>query len=133
MKRSTDRILASHAGNLPRPDDLWQMLLDRDAGKDVGEAALQQRIKHAVAEVVRQQVDAGIDIVNDGEQSKRSWQTYASTRLEGLEQRQTQERTAGAAGSIVGRDVAEFGEYFRRGFAGGAGMPSTLRAGASVA
>ncbi len=129
MKRSTDRILASHAGNLPRPDDLWQMLLDRDAGKDVSEAALQQRVKQSVAEVVRQQVDAGIDIVNDGEQSKRSWQTYASTRLEGLEQRQTQARTAGA-GSIVGRDMAEFGEYFRRGFAGGAGMPATLRAGA---
>ena len=130
MKRSTDRILASHAGNLPRPDDLWQMLLDRDAGNEVDEAALQRRVRQAVAEVVRQQVDSGIDIVNDGEQSKRSWQTYASTRLDGLEQRPTQERTAGAAGSIVGRDMAEFGEYFRRGFGGSAGLPATLRAGA---
>ena len=85
MKRSTDRILASHAGNLPRPDDLWQMLLDRDAGKDVGEAALQQRIKQAVAEVVRQQVDAGIDIVNDGEQSKLNFSYYARERLGGHE------------------------------------------------
>jgi 5-methyltetrahydropteroyltriglutamate--homocysteine methyltransferase len=130
MKRSTDRILASHAGNLPRPEDLWQMLLDRDAGKDVSETALQARIKQAVAEVVRQQVAAGIDIVNDGEQSKRSWQTYASTRLAGLEQRQAQGQVA-SAGSIVGRDMAEFSEYFRRGFGGGAGLPATLRAGAT--
>jgi 5-methyltetrahydropteroyltriglutamate--homocysteine methyltransferase len=92
MKRSTDRILTSHAGNLPRPLDLWQMLLDRDAGKDVDEAALERRIREAVAEAVRRQVAAGIDIVNDGEQSKRSWQTYASTRLAGLEQRAGQGR-----------------------------------------
>jgi 5-methyltetrahydropteroyltriglutamate--homocysteine methyltransferase len=67
MKRSSERILTSHAGNLPRPDDLWQMLVARDAGKDVSEEALAERIKQAVGEVVRQQADAGIDIVNDGE------------------------------------------------------------------
>jgi 5-methyltetrahydropteroyltriglutamate--homocysteine methyltransferase len=136
MKRSSERILTSHAGNLPRPEDLWQMLVDRDAGKDVSEEALAQRIKQAVAEVVRQQADAGIDIVNDGEQSKRSWQTYAVSRLEGLEVR------PGAhvepSGSIVGRDMQEFPEYFRRGaMSGPAAAPpaavgvSTLRAGAT--
>ena len=53
MKRSTDRILTSHAGNLPRPQDLWQMLVDRDAGKDVSQAELDARVKRAVGEVVQ--------------------------------------------------------------------------------
>lgn len=129
MKRSTDRILASHAGNLPRDEDLWQMLLDRDAGNPVDEAALQARIKQAVADVVQKQVAAGIDIVNDGEQSKRSWQTYARSRLAGLE-----ERSGGrvqTAGSIVGRDMQEFPEYFQRMFQAGSSAPPTLRAGAT--
>ena len=135
MKRSSERILASHAGNLPRPEDLWQMLVERDAGGEVDEGALQERIKSAVAEVVRQQVDCGIDIVNDGEQSKRSWQTYAITRLEGLEQRPGQGPVS-TGGSIIGRDINEFGEYFRRGVTsgpagGGSGAPATLRAGAT--
>jgi 5-methyltetrahydropteroyltriglutamate--homocysteine methyltransferase len=131
MKRSTDRILASHAGNLPRKEDLWQMLLDRDAGKQVDETALQARIKQAVADVVRRQVESGIDIVNDGEQSKRSWQTYANTRLAGLEERPGQR--AETAGSIVGRDAQEFEGYFQAMFrgGGGTGVPATLRAGAT--
>jgi 5-methyltetrahydropteroyltriglutamate--homocysteine methyltransferase len=127
MKRSTDRILSSHAGNLPRNEALWQMLLDRDAGKGVDELALQSRVRQAVADVVQKQVAAGIDIVNDGEQSKRSWQTYARSRLTGLEERPGERRTP--AGSIVGRDMREFEGYFR-GALGGAGMPATLRAGA---
>jgi 5-methyltetrahydropteroyltriglutamate--homocysteine methyltransferase len=130
MKRSTDRILASHAGNLPRSEDLWQMLLDRDAGKGVDEGVLGARVKQAVADTVRRQVEAGIDIVNDGEQSKRSWQTYANTRLAGLEERPDQR--AQPAGSIVGRDMQEFDGYFSGlfGGGGGAGLPATLRAGA---
>jgi 5-methyltetrahydropteroyltriglutamate--homocysteine methyltransferase len=129
VKRSTNRILAGHAGNLPRSEDLWQMLLDRDAGRAVDETALQARVRQAVADTVQGQVDAGIDIVNDGEQSKRSWQTYAYTRLAGLEERPEQ-RTQ-ATGSIVGRDMQEFQGYFRGLFAGvGAGLPATLRAGA---
>jgi 5-methyltetrahydropteroyltriglutamate--homocysteine methyltransferase len=129
MKRSTDRILTSHAGNLPRPEDLWQMLLDRDAGKGPSDDELQQRISRAVAAVVKQQADAGIDIVNDGEQSKRSWQTYARTRLGGLEQRPA---TGGPRDiGIIGRDLQEFNEYFRNFGAGGAGAPATLRAGAT--
>ena len=132
MKRSTNRILASHAGNLPRSEDLWQMLLDRDAGRPVDEAALQARVKQAVADAVRKQADAGIDVVNDGEQSKRSWQTYANTRLAGLEERAN--FPIEAAGSIVGRDAREFDGYFRGlfgGGGGGAGVPATLRAGAT--
>ena len=129
MKRSTDRILASHAGNLPRSEDLWQMLVDRDAGKPVDEAALQARVKQAVADVVRKQVDAGIDIVNDGEQSKRSWQTYANTRLAGLEERPGDR--VETSGSIVGRDAREFEGYFGGFGGGGGGTPSTLRAGAT--
>ncbi len=131
MKRSTDRILASHAGNLPRSEDLWQMLLDRDAGKPVDEAALQARVKQAVADVVKKQVDAGIDIVNDGEQSKRSWQTYANTRLAGLEERPGQRvETAGSASSAATlRSSTATSRPCSGG--GGAGVPVTLRAGAT--
>lgn len=132
MKRSTDRILASHAGNLPRNEALWQMLVDRGLGKDVEEAALQAAIKQAVKDVVDKQVEVGLDIVNDGEQSKRSWQTYANTRLGGLEQRPGQ-GSIQTAGSIVGRDIEEFTEYFQRNFGGGGGggANSALRAGAA--
>ncbi|HWC29115.1 MAG TPA: cobalamin-independent methionine synthase II family protein [Dehalococcoidia bacterium] len=133
MKRSTDRILTSHAGNLPRPQDLWQMLVDRDAAKDVSQQELDDRVARAVGEVVRQQAAIGLDIINDGEQSKRSWQTYANTRLSGLQQRPGQGRVE-TVGSIVGRDMREFSEYFR-GFGGGGGgaavVASTLRAGAT--
>ena len=129
MKRSTERILTSHAGNLPRPSDLWQMLLDHDAGKGPNDSELQLRVARAVTEAVRQQVDAGIDIVNDGEQSKRSWQTYASTRLSGLEERPG---TDGARDiGIIGRDLREFAEYFQNFGADGAAAPPTLRAGAT--
>jgi 5-methyltetrahydropteroyltriglutamate--homocysteine methyltransferase len=129
MKRSTDHILSSHAGNLPRSEDLWQMLLDRDAGNPADEAELQARIRQAVADVVRRQAEAGIDIVNDGEQSKRSWQTYARSRLSGLEERTGENGISDA--SIVGRDMGEFEGYFRAVFSGGfAGVPATLRAGA---
>ncbi len=60
MKRSTDRILTTHAGSLPRPDDLTRMMWDLIDEKPVDRAKLGARIKEAVAEVVRKQREAGI-------------------------------------------------------------------------
>jgi 5-methyltetrahydropteroyltriglutamate--homocysteine methyltransferase len=85
MKRSTDRILTTHAGSLPRPDDLLEMIVAKSAGKAVDEAKFAARVARAVSEVVRQQVEAGIDIVADGEMGKASFLTYVADRLGGFE------------------------------------------------
>ena len=86
MKRSTDRIIVSHAGSLHRPDDLRDTMAARNDG-DPFDAALEARVKSAVDEVVRLQHQNGVDVVNDGEYGKRSWQSYARGRLGGIERR----------------------------------------------
>jgi 5-methyltetrahydropteroyltriglutamate--homocysteine methyltransferase len=78
------RILTTHTGSLPRPDDLIQMMWARGDGIPVDEAALARRIATAVQEIVDRQVDAGIAIVNDGEMSKPSYATYVKDRLNGF-------------------------------------------------
>src|ERR1700730_3970574 len=85
MKRSTDRILTTHVGSLPRPQDLWAMVGAKDRGQPYDRDALAKRLKVAVAEIVRKQVEAGIDIPSDGEQSKPSFTNYVRDRLSGLE------------------------------------------------
>jgi 5-methyltetrahydropteroyltriglutamate--homocysteine methyltransferase len=88
MKRSTDRILTTHTGSLPRPDDLVEMLYAAEEGGDgVDDTALAERVRSAVAECVRTQVAAGIDVVNDGEMSKVGYSTYVNARLTGFEGR----------------------------------------------
>jgi len=85
MKHSTSRILTTHTGSLPRPPDLVPMLQDKDEGKPVDEVAFAARVKSATAEIVRQQVEAGIDVVNDGEAGKIGYATYVHERLTGFE------------------------------------------------
>jgi len=87
MKLSTDRILTTHVGSLPRPDDLFELMLDRMDGKPVDEKAYAVRVREAVARSVRQQVSAGLDVVSDGEMGKPSFITYAAQRLDGLAKR----------------------------------------------
>ena len=72
MKRSTDRILTTHTGSLPRPPDLIAMIDAQENGELYDQTAFSDRVRSAVSEVVSQQVDAGVDIVSDGEQSKPS-------------------------------------------------------------
>src|SRR5262245_20552503 len=118
MQRSTERILTTHAGSLPRPDDLWDMIMAKDAGQPYEQEAFDTRVRSAVAEVVQQQIASGINIINDGEESKRSFSTYVRERFHGWEERppQPDERPS----LISGRDIAEFPEYFvtRGGFGG---------------
>ncbi len=85
MKRSTDRILTTHVGSLPRPDDLRAMILKKQQGERVDEAAFAARVKTAVAEVVRHQCEAGIDIVADGEMGRIGFIPYVNERLAGIE------------------------------------------------
>jgi 5-methyltetrahydropteroyltriglutamate--homocysteine methyltransferase len=107
MHRSTDRFLTTHTGSLPRPDDLVRAMYAKEEGVPVERAALGARIRAAVAEVVRKQADAGIDIVNDGEMSKPSYATYVKDRLEGF---------GGTGNTFVYRDLADFPNLARRVF-----------------
>lgn len=92
MKKSSDRILTSHAGSLPRTNDLIDANRQREAGK-VDEAKFQERLRHGVADVVRRQKEAGIAVPGDGEYGKsmghkinyRAWWSYSFQRLGGLE------------------------------------------------
>ena len=85
MKRSTHRILTSHAGSLARPVDLIEMLRDRINGRPVDQAAFDARVKSAVAQVVKDQVENGIDVIDDGELSKPMFADYIVDRLSGFE------------------------------------------------
>ena len=67
MIYSTDRILTTHAGSLPRPDDVREMVLAKARGEPYDPAALDGRLQAAVREVVGRQIQCGIDIINDGE------------------------------------------------------------------
>ncbi|GAC1321264.1 MAG: cobalamin-independent methionine synthase II family protein [Chloroflexota bacterium] len=85
MKRSTDAILTTHTGSLPRPDDLVEMLYAAETDPHADTDSLHQRIRGAVRESVQGQIDAGISIVNDGEMSKVGYSTYVNKRLTGFE------------------------------------------------
>jgi 5-methyltetrahydropteroyltriglutamate--homocysteine methyltransferase len=84
MKHSTERILTTHTGSLPRPRDLTAMLEALDAGAVPDHAAFEARVHRAVVDVVRMQTEAGVDIVNDGEQGKVGYSTYVRHRLTGF-------------------------------------------------
>jgi 5-methyltetrahydropteroyltriglutamate--homocysteine methyltransferase len=84
MARSSERILTTHTGSLPRPDDLIQIMWAKADGVPVDEQALSERVRAAVHQVVQRQADAGLDVVNDGEMSKPSYATYVKDRLNGF-------------------------------------------------
>jgi 5-methyltetrahydropteroyltriglutamate--homocysteine methyltransferase len=81
---ATGRILTTHTGSLPRPPDLFDMMVAMDRGQPYDEAALKQRIVSATREVVKRQVELGIDVVSDGEYSKTSYTAYVKDRLAGF-------------------------------------------------
>ena len=92
MKRSTDRILTTHTGSLARPKDLLDMMKVKESGEPYDHEAYEGRVRSAVAEVVRRQAECGIDVVNDGEQSKTGFSNYIRERLTGFEPVKTGER-----------------------------------------
>jgi 5-methyltetrahydropteroyltriglutamate--homocysteine methyltransferase len=79
-----DRILTTHAGSLPRPPDLVELIWAKMDGQDVDGAQLEDRMRTAVAEVVAKQRDLGIDVISDGEMSKPGFSTYVSERFSGF-------------------------------------------------
>src|ERR1700682_2977807 len=84
MKVSSDRILTTHTGSLPRPADLVAALNSKELGEDYDPTVFRDRVRRAISDIVRQQADAGIDIIDDGEHSKVNWMAYARARLSGL-------------------------------------------------
>src|ERR1700739_975617 len=88
MKRSTERILTTHVGSLIRPPALIEFLRAAQERRPGGEAAFAACLPSCVAEIVRQQAEAGVDVVSDGEFGKTiSWSQYALERLSGFERR----------------------------------------------
>jgi len=110
MQRSADRILTTHVGSLPRPRDLLDLMKAKVTGLAYDKGAYDKRVKSAVAECVRKQVETGIDIVSDGEQSKPGFFTYVRERLEGFEDRPQQKRR------MFPDEVAAFPEYYEKYF-----------------
>jgi 5-methyltetrahydropteroyltriglutamate--homocysteine methyltransferase len=99
MILSRDRILATHVGSLPRSETLSEMLIDREEGRPLSEQQLADEMDRAVRHVIARQVEAGIDIGNDGEQQRVGFQTYVPRRMSGY---------AGESKRRVGRDFVAF-------------------------
>jgi 5-methyltetrahydropteroyltriglutamate--homocysteine methyltransferase len=108
VKRSTNRILTTHVGSLPRPADLLEMNDAKVSGRPVDQTAWTARLKTAIVEVVRLQRESGVDIVNDGELSKSSWSSYVNERLSGF----TESVSQGQGALARGRDKKAFQEFY---------------------
>ena len=107
MVRSSDRFLTTHTGSLPRPDHLVRFMYAKEEGQAVDRAELATHIRNAVAGVVAQQKEAGIDIINDGEMSKPSYATYIKDRLSGF---------GGTGNTFVYQDLMDFPNLAKRVF-----------------
>lgn len=106
MRRSDDRILTTHVGALPGPDDVWNH-------QEVGAA----RLTEAVREVIRRQKEAGIDLINEGELTKgANWVTFINSRLSGFEAHQS---AAPAALLFASQDWSDFSDFYRAALEGG--------------
>jgi 5-methyltetrahydropteroyltriglutamate--homocysteine methyltransferase len=102
MKRSTERILTTHVGSLPRPQEVVDLIFAQDRGEAVDEGKFNETMGRAAADLVKRQAEAGIDIVSDGEVSKISYATYIRHRLTGFE---------GDSARPTPQDLDDFPEY----------------------
>ena len=109
MKGSTDRILTTHAGSLPRPVDLLEMVAARAGGRPVDTAAYAVRLREAVGDIVQQQVGLGVDVIDDGEMSKPGFIHYVNERLAGFEP--SRDAPAGISWARS-REVQSFPEFY---------------------
>ena len=105
MLMSTDRILVSHVGSLPRPPTLSELLIRREAGEMIDAAELARQVEIATTHVIDKQVEAGVDVGNDGEQSRVGFQTYVSRCLGGF---------GGESRRPPSRDQIDFPSYARQ-------------------
>ena len=112
MQRSTNRILATHTGSIARPDGLIELMRAKENGQPYDREEFETLATQAVEECVRRQVEAGLDVINDGEQRKSGFTTYLTERLAGFE------AVPYTPGESPGRwrEVADFPEYYERYF-----------------
>jgi len=115
MKRSTDRILTTHVGSLPRPEDLRVMLDAKRRDEPYDHRAFESRLGSAVQQTVNEQIEAGLNVINDGEMPKPSWSGYIRDRLAGYEMKPLT--------SLIGREQRDFPQY-SEGRVGGRGEPT---------
>ena len=109
MKTSTDRILTTHTGSLPRPKPLVDLVLAREEGRAVDAGAFEAESARAVEDVVARQIAAGIDTISDGEMSKPSYTTYIRHRVAGIA---PDPRAAELGRDImIGRDLQEHPDF----------------------
>jgi 5-methyltetrahydropteroyltriglutamate--homocysteine methyltransferase len=118
MKHSTDRILTTHVGSLTRPQLVVDMLFAQDRGELTDQAAFDETMRQAVADVVQKQAEIGIDVASDGEMSKISYATYIRHRFSGFE--------PGHVPRATPKDLDEYPEY-RDHLAQSGGTPTYLR------
>ncbi|MGH8641933.1 MAG: hypothetical protein ACRET6_09475, partial [Burkholderiales bacterium] len=130
MTRSADRILTTHAGSLPRSEELRRLIQSRAEGRTYNLTELAQRLREEVAATVHKQVECGIDSVNDGELSKTNFTNYVRERLAGFEDRPYGSKERPKPLSIAGRELKKFPEYFA---AGGRGFGAFAGTGPSQA
>jgi 5-methyltetrahydropteroyltriglutamate--homocysteine methyltransferase len=107
MKSSTNRILTSHVGSLPRPDSVLRLIYPRETGQPYEHGAHASGMHKAVSDIVRRQTGIGIDIVNDGEQTKSNFIAYVRKRLGGFEIIESSKRSA-----EVTRDALDFPGFY---------------------
>src|SRR5215467_5227919 len=110
MKRSTERILTTHCGSLPRPKDLLDQMKAKVSGQPYDEGAYARRVRSAVAEIVKKQVESGIDVPTDGEQGKPGFFTYVNERLTGYTP------SPGSGFKMFAAEVEAFPEYYKQYF-----------------
>ncbi len=111
MLYSIDRILTTHAGSLPRPPELREMVVAKANGAPYDPAAYDALLRSAVTETVRRQAECGIDCVNDGELSKTNFTDYVRWRIAGYQDRPS---SGVRRLSITARDETKFSGIFRR-------------------
>ena len=112
MKSSAERILTTHVGSLPRPPALLDLLLAREEGRAVDESDFETRAAEAVDDILRQQIESGIDIVSDGEMSKPSYTMYVRHRLTGIGM--TPEAEKKGREIMLGLDQIEHPDFLER-------------------
>src|SRR5262245_6931156 len=110
MKRSTRRILTTHTGSLPRPQDLLAIMTAKEADEPYDRDALNASVQSAVTAIVGRQAEAGVDVINDGEMSKPGYSNYIKDRMAGFG---GESAGLGSGAPRLG-DLRDFPEYAAR-------------------
>ena len=109
MKNSKSRILTTHTGSIGRPDDLLEVMRDKENGRPYDGEWFKTRVRDAVIEAVHEQCACGIDVVGDGEQGKSGFTSYQAERLSGFDSLPATERPMSRS-----KEVQTFPEYYER-------------------